>query len=103
MAGEKLTRFVDEQVMQSGCELDALGQAEILAHTLEHWNERPRPPGPVDRDQALRDLPGIADSRIEAGSILQPVAGRTGDCCQSTRVGMADRERNPPDALHLAA
>src|SRR5690606_37142303 len=79
----------------------SIRQPQIAADPLELRRQRSLPRASVDCDTALRDLPCVADARIETGFILVAVASRPGDCAELARRRCADRQADRPDAADL--
>jgi hypothetical protein len=99
MRGEELARPVNQQIVQLRLQTTPVGQPKIVAYPIKLRSQRLLPPGLVDRDPILGDFPRVADAAVEAGLILEAMAGRPGNVSQLARRGWGDRETNAADAL----
>lgn len=94
---EELAGRVDEQIVQLRPEPARLRQPQLAADLLKRRAKRFLPSALIDGDAAFGNLPGIADFRVEAGLILEPVAGWPGGRAELASRGSRDRQ---PDAAH---
>jgi len=76
VGSEELAGAVDEQVVQLGTQLGAVGQSEVARDPLELGVERALPVSRVELDLALADLPRVPHPRIEQRLLAQTVASR---------------------------
>ncbi|MFT4100739.1 MAG: hypothetical protein QM674_06825 [Burkholderiaceae bacterium] len=95
---EELHARVDQQVVQPRFEIACQGQAEIAANAREDLVQD-RLPTLLDRDPVARDLPGVANGRVEQRLVLQAVAGGLGDLAQLLRRGSQNRQGDAAGAL----
>src|SRR5579871_3146261 len=101
MRSEELAGRVNQQTMQLRSESRSGGQSQVLAYPFNLWSHRFRPPGLIDRDPTLGDLPGIAHAFVQARLALDPMMRLPGNTAEPARSMRSDRKSNPADATNL--
>jgi hypothetical protein len=99
--GEELARCVDQHRVELGCQLASLRQTEIGAQAIEDGSEGSVPLLFVDLNAALRDLPRVADLRVQQRLLALAEPGRSTYQAQLLRLADRDGQSDQADAVDL--
>ncbi len=101
MGKEELARLVDQKRMKIGGQLGGDRQAQLVFRRCQDAVQRVVvPPG---ADEVLRDLPRVADARVDQRLLAAAEPGRLAEAEELAGLRGRHRERDGPDALDLEA
>ena len=101
MRREELAGCVNQQIMECCFESRSGGNSQVLADPFKLRSHGFRPPGLIDRDPILGNLPGVAHASVQARLVLEPVMRRPGNSAEPVRSVRSDRKSDPTDAQNL--
>jgi hypothetical protein len=99
--GEELAWCIDQHRVEFGSQLASLRQAEFGAQAVEDRSQRSVPLSFVDLYAALRDLPRVADIRVQQRLLALAEPGRSTYQAQLLRLSDGDGQGDRADAPHL--